>query len=78
MSQDFVQLIDERYSRALAVLAHYCVLLKRNNHVWHLRGLGEGLLENIWEALGVEWRPWIQWAMEFPVFEKESKKYELI
>jgi hypothetical protein len=76
--QDFVQLIHERYPRALAVLVHYCVLLKRNDHVWYLRGVGEGLLDNIWEALGVEWMSWIQWAIEFLVCEKEPKKYELI
>jgi hypothetical protein len=64
VSQDFVELIYERDPRALVLLAHYCILLKRNNHVWYLRGLGAGLLENIWQALGEDWRPWIQWAME--------------
>lgn len=67
ISQDFMELIYERNPRALVILAHYCVLLKKVDHVWYLRGLGQGLLENIWEALGEEWRPWIQWPMDQPV-----------
>jgi hypothetical protein len=64
ISQDFLELIYERDPRALVILAHYCVLLKKNDHVWYLRGLGRGLLENIRQALGEEWRPWIQWPIE--------------
>jgi hypothetical protein len=67
ISQDFVELIYERDPRALIILAYYCVLLKKNNHFWYLRGLGAGLLENIWQALGEEWRSWIQWPIEQPV-----------
>lgn len=64
ISQDFVELIYESDPRALVILAHYCVLLMKIDHVWYLRGLGRGLLENIWEALGEEWRAWIEWPME--------------
>ncbi len=70
--QDFIELIYERDPRALVILAHYCVLLKREDHLWYMTGLGPGLLENIWQALGEEWRPWIQWPMEQPV-SKDSK-----
>lgn len=64
IGQDFVELIYERDPRALVILAHYCVLLKRNNHSWYLRGVGQGLLENIGQALGEEWQPWLQWPIE--------------
>jgi len=67
ISQDFVELIYERDPRALVILAHYCVLLKRNDRVWYIRGLGPGMLRNIWQVLGEEWRCWIQWPMEHPV-----------
>ena len=66
ITQDFLELIYEKYPRALVILAYYCVLLKRNNHLWYLKGLGTGLLGSIWEELGEEWRPWIQWAMGQP------------
>lgn len=72
ISQDFVELIYQRDPRALVILAHYCVLLKRNNHVWYLQGLGPRLLENIKEELGKEWIPWIQWPLDFPVSQKDG------
>ena len=65
LNQDFVELIYGRDERALVILAHYCVLLKKVDHVWYLRGLGRGLLESIWEVLGDEWRPWVGWAREW-------------
>jgi len=67
LNQDFVELIYERDERALVILAHYCVLLKKVDHVWYLKGLGKGLLESIWEVLGEEWRPWVRWAREWEV-----------
>ncbi|KAE8448572.1 hypothetical protein EG329_008997 [Mollisiaceae sp. DMI_Dod_QoI] len=67
VSPGFVELIYDRDPRALVLLAHYCVLLKNNNDVWYLRGLGLGLLEHIRQILGEEWQPWIQWALEQPV-----------
>jgi hypothetical protein len=68
VSQEFVELIYERDPRALVIMAHYCVLCKRSNHVWYLKGLGSGLLENIRQALGDEWHPWIRWPIEQPTY----------
>ena len=56
--------VDER---ALMILAHYCVLLKKIDHVWYLKGVGEELLENIRQSLSKEWRPRIKWAIDQPV-----------
>lgn len=64
ISQGFVELIYARDPRALVLLAHYCVLLKRNDHVWCIKGIGVGLLNNIWRDLSVEWRDMIKWPME--------------
>lgn len=52
VNQDFVELIYEKDPRVLVLLAHYCVLLKKNDHVWYLRGLGLRLLENTRQAFG--------------------------
>jgi len=46
-------------------------MLKRNDHVWYLKGLGTRLLENIRQALGEEWLPWIQWPLDFPVSQHD-------
>lgn len=67
VSQEYVELLYAKDPRALVLLAHYCVLLKKNDKIWYLRGLGPGLLENIRLALGEEWQPWIQWALDQPI-----------
>lgn len=73
ISQEFVELIYDRDPRALVIFAHYCVMLKRNDHVWYLKGLGTRLLENIKQALPGEWQPWIQWPLDFPVSEDDAQ-----
>ena len=67
VSQEFVELMYERKPEALIILAHYCVLLKKMNGCWYMEGLGENLLSAISEALSLDWRPWIEWAIEQPV-----------
>lgn len=62
VDQDFIELIYERDERALVLLAHYCVLLKKVDHIWYLKGLGEGMLREILEVLGTEWWEWVEWA----------------
>ncbi|KUJ06426.1 uncharacterized protein LY89DRAFT_603329 [Mollisia scopiformis] len=71
VSQEYMELVYERDPRALVILAHFCVLLKRNNHHWYSKGLGTGMLDNVRHALGEEWQPWIQWALDQPVSETE-------
>lgn len=67
VSERFVQLIHQRQPEALVVLAHYCVLLKRVDSCWWLKGVGTRLLEAIDEELVSNWRQWIQWALDQPV-----------
>ena len=67
LSEEFLQLMYDRRPEALIILAHYCVLLKKINSCWYLKGLGENLLKSIREALTPEWWPWIQWATDYPV-----------
>lgn len=78
VNQDFVELIYEKDERALVIVAHYCVLLKKMDHIWYLTGLGQGLLENIWQELSEEWRPWIQWAFEQPVSTNLETRPEMM
>jgi len=64
IEQDFLELIFDRDPKALVILAHYCVVLKKSNCVWYLRGLGTELLNSIKEELSEEWKPWIKWALD--------------
>jgi len=68
VSQRFVELIQERRPEALVILAHFCVLLKKVDSCWWLAGVGSRMLTAIDEALGVEWRPWIEWPLNHPLY----------
>ena len=49
---------------ASAILAYFCVILKRFEGHWWLQGWGAMVAEKLWEVLDAEHRPWIQWAVE--------------
>ncbi|KAH7417963.1 hypothetical protein BKA64DRAFT_653258 [Cadophora sp. MPI-SDFR-AT-0126] len=56
----FIQL-SRGHPSALAILAHYAVLLHRHNDVWWLQGLGASLVEKICMELGDEWSDIVSW-----------------
>jgi len=64
---DYVRLLHHQHPIALIILAHYCVLIKKIETVWYLRGLGQSLLSSIHEVLSQRWRPWLEWPMKQPV-----------
>ena len=64
---DYIRLLHLKHPIALIILAHYCVLIKKIEMIWYLRGLGQNLLSSIHEALEPKWRPWLEWPMEQPV-----------
>jgi hypothetical protein len=68
VSQEFVRLMGEHRPEALVILAHYCVLLKKVNSCWWLEGVGERLLMAIDRELGLDWRQWIEWPLEHPLY----------
>ncbi|CZR69101.1 uncharacterized protein PAC_19002 [Phialocephala subalpina] len=66
VSQEFVKLLDQRRPEALVIFAHYCMLLKRVNHIWCFVGVGTNMLRAVEKELDVEWKPWIEWAVSEP------------
>lgn len=66
ISEQFVLLLHQHRPEALVILAHYCVMLKRVNSCWYLKGVGSSMLIAIENALENEWRPWISWALAQP------------
>jgi hypothetical protein len=67
VSAEFVQLISERRPEALVIMAYYCVLLKKANSCWYLKGVGSSMMSAIKQELGDEWKLWISWAVSHPV-----------
>ena len=47
---------------AVAIFAHYCVLLKHHEGQWWLGGWGDHLMRRAWEVLDEEHRGWVGWA----------------
>jgi hypothetical protein len=64
---EYIRLLHVQHPIALIILAHYCVLLKKIETVWYLRGLGLNLLSSINKVLEPKWRPWLEWPMEQPI-----------
>jgi hypothetical protein len=61
ISDDFITLLTNYHSMALAILAHFATLLYQQNHVWWLEGLGSTLIAAISAHLGKEWREVLAW-----------------
>lgn len=50
---------------ALALLAHYCVLLHTIDHFWYVKGIGRQLLEDIESKMHPGFREWLVWPRKW-------------
>jgi len=64
VSEDFIKLLNDREPKALILLAHHCVLLKREEPCWYLDGHAHRLLDTIEAMLAADMRGWIAWPCE--------------
>lgn len=55
----YVDLLRQRQGEALAILAHFAVLLHRGRHLWLIGDGGKFLIESISESLGTDWQVWV-------------------
>ena len=60
----YISMVSRREPVALAVLAHFCLLLNRMEKVWWISGLGRHLLQDINRTLGKAWEPHISWPLQ--------------
>jgi hypothetical protein len=56
----FVGLLNELQPPALAIMAHYCLLLKNCQSCWYMARSAQELLRNVGENLAREWTVYIQ------------------
>jgi hypothetical protein len=63
-SEAFVPLLRAQKQEAVAILAHFCILLGKMESQWWLQGWGTHLLSRAWEILDQDHRLWIQWPIE--------------
>ena len=67
----FIEMVQAHNPYALVLLAHYCILLKRNDSRWWIEGKAEELLTKIRTILDREWGGEESWAiwLQWPVGE---------
>lgn len=66
VNRDFFPLLDANPPKqeAVAIFAHFLVLLKKLESQWWLEGWPDHLMGKAWAALDAEHRQWIGWPME--------------
>lgn len=64
VSQAFLDLLMLQKSRAIILLAHFCVLMKRASHIWYAAGAAEDILSELQQILNPKFLPWIQWPLQ--------------
>lgn len=64
VEDDFVQLLREHHQGALAVFAHFCVLLKMIDYRWWVGSGATYHLSRVYRLLDAEHRLWIRWPIE--------------
>jgi Fungal specific transcription factor domain len=81
--ESFIQMVNQQRPEALILLAHYCLLLNKVDHLWWIQGMSRHLLQTIHKALGQEWESWIVWPLqdlvlsEFRNSGKDDSQYGL-
>lgn len=61
---EFLELLSSLKPVALVILAHLCVLLKKCENFWFIKGAAERIIFEVNDILDESWRPWIAWAMQ--------------
>ncbi|OHE95460.1 hypothetical protein CORC01_09193 [Colletotrichum orchidophilum] len=66
MAEDFLPLLKSpgATQEAVAIFAHFCILLKRLENEWWLQGWATHLISRAWAVLDQDHRLWIQWPIE--------------
>jgi hypothetical protein len=61
--KSFYDMIEARVPQALVLIAAYCVLLKRLDEFWWIRGKAESLLSRVRKELPPGWEKWLIWQI---------------
>lgn len=64
LPDEFLTLLRNNNSKALCVLAFFCVLLHRLEYMWWAQGWGTHLIDRIYTVLDEVHRFWIKWPIQ--------------
>jgi hypothetical protein len=68
----FIEKLEVRDPRALAIVGYFFMLLKRFDDIWWLNGVVEEEFKNLMEIMPTEWWPKMEWAVR--EFEARDSK----
>jgi len=60
----FEMMLEEKLKEVLIIVAHFCILLKRQEHVSWMRGKGRHLLLTVLGVLGEGWEEFVTWPVQ--------------
>lgn len=62
--QSYLDLLGVQKPRAMVLVAHLCILLKRASGFWYLEGFAEHVLSEATPYISEEFLPWIEWPLQ--------------
>ncbi|OBT74649.1 hypothetical protein VF21_06408 [Pseudogymnoascus sp. 05NY08] len=63
ISTEYLDLLKQRRPEALAILAHFAVMLHSHRSAWLIGGAGRYIIESISGYLGTYWENWLAWPV---------------
>lgn len=60
---EYLEFLSSLKPLALVILAHLCVLLKKCDSFWYVKGAAERIVYEVNNILEESWRPWIAWTL---------------
>ncbi|RFU31376.1 hypothetical protein B7463_g4964, partial [Scytalidium lignicola] len=70
ISQRYIELVSKRIPEALLVLAHYCLLMKKIEDFWYMKGCAARILHQCQRDLSPEWWSLLDWPVS-AIFDQE-------
>ncbi|KAL6884438.1 hypothetical protein GGI43DRAFT_419517 [Trichoderma evansii] len=64
VADEFLSFLEVPTQEAVAIFAHFCVLLKKLDNQWWLKGWGDHLMSRAYHMLDNQHKLWIQWPIE--------------
>lgn len=64
VNQDYIRLLGLRRPMALVILAYFAVTLEEVRETWWADGWGSRLIQEVSQALGVEWNDLMAWPLD--------------
>lgn len=64
IKEEYLLLLQQKRQEALAIFAFYCVILKRFEGAWWMKGWTTHLMTRIYALLDEQHRSWVRWPIE--------------